>query len=74
MVTERAHIVIGADGLRSFVVRSVQAPSYHARPALTCSYYSYWSGVPVIGGELYPRPNRMIIAGPTNDGQTSITV
>jgi 2-polyprenyl-6-methoxyphenol hydroxylase-like FAD-dependent oxidoreductase len=74
MVTERARIVIGADGLRSFVARSVQAPAYHVRPALTCTYYSYWSGVPVIGGELYPRPNRMIIAGATNDGQTSITI
>src|SRR5690349_7367167 len=33
-VTEEARIVIGADGLRSFVARSVQAPAYDARPAL----------------------------------------
>lgn len=74
MVTEQARIVIGADGLRSFVARSVQAHAYHARPALTCAYYSYWSDLPVAGGELYPRPDRMIAIGPTNDNQTSITV
>jgi 2-polyprenyl-6-methoxyphenol hydroxylase-like FAD-dependent oxidoreductase len=74
MVTELARIVIGADGLRSFVARSVQAPSYNARPPLTCAYYSYWSDLPLQGAELYPRPDRMIAVGPTNDNQTSITI
>jgi 2-polyprenyl-6-methoxyphenol hydroxylase-like FAD-dependent oxidoreductase len=74
MVTERAQIVIGADGLRSFVARSVQAPSYNARPALTCAYYSYWSDLPLAGAELYPRPNQMIAVGPTNDNLSSITI
>jgi 2-polyprenyl-6-methoxyphenol hydroxylase-like FAD-dependent oxidoreductase len=69
-VTEKAPIVIGADGLRSFVARTVQAATYNVRPTLTCAYYSYWSGVPIQGAELYPRPDRMIIAAPTNDGQT----
>ncbi|MBO0791188.1 MAG: FAD-dependent monooxygenase, partial [Ktedonobacteraceae bacterium] len=31
-VTERASIVIGADGMRSFVARMVQAPTYEVRP------------------------------------------
>ena len=74
MVTEQARIVIGADGMRSFVARSVQAASYNLRPALTCAYYSYWSDLPLAGAELYPRPDRMIILGLTNDGQTSVTV
>jgi 2-polyprenyl-6-methoxyphenol hydroxylase-like FAD-dependent oxidoreductase len=74
MVNEQARIVIGADGLRSFVARSIQAPTYHARPARTCAYYSYFGDLPVLGAELYPRPGRTIVAGPTNDGQTSITV
>jgi 2-polyprenyl-6-methoxyphenol hydroxylase-like FAD-dependent oxidoreductase len=73
-VTEQARIVIGADGMRSFVARSVQAPSYNVRPSLTCAYYSYWSDLPLAGAELYPRPDRMIILGLTNDGQTSVTV
>jgi flavin-dependent dehydrogenase len=68
-VTEHARIVIGADGLRSLVARSVQAPTYNERPALACAYYTYWSGVPGNGAELYPRPGRLLITAPTNDGQ-----
>ena len=74
MVTERARIVIGADGMRSLVARSVQAPTYNETPALTCAYYTYWSDVPIKGAEIYPRPNRTIIAAPTNDGLTLVTV
>lgn len=74
MVTEKARIVIGADGLRSLVARSVGAATYNETPALTCAYYTYWEGVPINGAELYPRPDRMIIAAPTNDGLTLTTV
>jgi 2-polyprenyl-6-methoxyphenol hydroxylase-like FAD-dependent oxidoreductase len=74
MVTERARVVIGADGLRSLVARQVQAHTYHVRPTYTCAFYAYWSDVPLEGAELYPRPGRMITAAPTNDGQTLIIV
>jgi 2-polyprenyl-6-methoxyphenol hydroxylase-like FAD-dependent oxidoreductase len=67
VVTERARIVIGADGMSSLVARTVDAPSYGAHPSLTCAYYTYWSGVQMDGVELYPRPGRMIVAAPTND-------
>lgn len=73
-VTEEARIVIGADGLRSLVARAVQAPTYQERPALTCAYYTYWSDVPVVDAELYPRPERMITGSPTNDGRTLVFV
>jgi flavin-dependent dehydrogenase len=71
-VTEQARIVIGADGVRSSVARNVQAPAYDVRPALTCAYYSYWSGVPLDGVEFYPRPGQTVTAGPTNDGRTLV--
>jgi flavin-dependent dehydrogenase len=74
IVTEKARIVIGADGLHSRVARIVGAPRYDARPALTCAYYSYWDDLPVQGVEIYARPDRLIAAGGTNDGQTSIIV
>jgi len=70
MVTEKARIVIGADGLRSLVARTARAATYNVRTTFTCDYYTYWSEVPIQGAELYPRPDRMIIAAPTNDGQT----
>src|SRR6266699_1502611 len=38
---EQARIVIGADGMRSLVARSVQAPTYQAKPVLTCAYYAW---------------------------------
>ena len=66
---EQARIVIGADGLNSFVARSVDAPAYHDKGTLTCAYYTYWDGVEMDGVELYPRPGRMIVAAPTNAGQ-----
>jgi flavin-dependent dehydrogenase len=69
MVTEKARIVIGAEGLHSLVARSVQAATYNVRPTLTCAYYTYWSEVSIQDAELYPRPGRMIVAAPTNDGQ-----
>ena len=68
-VTERARIVIGADGRHSTVARAVQAPEYDVEPPLTCAYYTYWSGVEMPGAELYPRDGLMIVASPTHDDQ-----
>jgi flavin-dependent dehydrogenase len=69
-ITERATIVVGADGMRSVVAKAVGAASYNGKPAFNCAYYTYWSDVPVDGVELYLRPERMLIAAPTNDGLT----
>ncbi|HEX6556375.1 MAG TPA: NAD(P)/FAD-dependent oxidoreductase [Ktedonobacteraceae bacterium] len=73
-VKEQARLVIGADGMRSLVANSVQAPTYQAKPALTCAYYGYWSGVPLAGAEIYMRPRRMFITFPTNEKLTCIYV
>jgi len=73
-VTERARVVIGADGPHSFVARGVQAPVYNTHPTRTCSYQSYWSGVTVDGIELFVRDRRFIVAGTTNDGLVQVTV
>jgi 2-polyprenyl-6-methoxyphenol hydroxylase-like FAD-dependent oxidoreductase len=73
-VNETARIVIGADGLHSQVARRVGAATYGVQPVFTCAYYAYWTDVPVHGAELYARPERMILAGPTNDGRTMFIV
>jgi 2-polyprenyl-6-methoxyphenol hydroxylase-like FAD-dependent oxidoreductase len=67
-VTEQARLVIGADGIHSLVARTVQAPEYHTRPTLDCAYYTYHSGVPLEGAELYSRGPRWFGAVATNDG------
>jgi 2-polyprenyl-6-methoxyphenol hydroxylase-like FAD-dependent oxidoreductase len=74
LVTEHARITIGADGMYSMVAGSLKAKEYKAMEPLTCSYYSYWSGVPLDGLELYPRSGRFVFAAPTHDGLTMINV
>ncbi len=74
-VTLRAPLVVGADGLHSLVASTVQAPTYRARPILTCSYNSYWSGIAVTGLEVYLLPRAgLVMAFPTNDHLTCLTV
>ena len=71
-ITEKAKIVIGADGARSFVAKNVQAPIIIDRGKLTCNYYSYFSGIPVEGAELYPRTDNMFVVDATNDDLTLV--
>ena len=73
-VTERARIVIGADGIHSLVARQVDAPTYHNKAAFACAYYSYWSGLPLESVEFYPRDHRGFGALPTHNGLTAIIV
>ncbi len=74
IVAERARIVVGADGLRSIVVRAVKPLAYRIRPSLTCAYYSYWSGAAVERLEACPRERRMVISFPTGDGLACVYV
>jgi flavin-dependent dehydrogenase len=71
-VTEHARLVVGADGMRSLVARSVNAPEYHQVPTEACAYYTYWDGVPLKGLEFFTRPYRTVIAFPTNDNHSAI--
>jgi flavin-dependent dehydrogenase len=69
--TERARLVVGADGMRSLVASKVGARNVIEDPRMTCTYYSYWSGVPA-HFELYDRPDRWVATVPTNDDLTLI--
>lgn len=74
LVQENARIVVGADGPHSPIARMVGAPAYNEQPAYGCAYYTYWRDVSIQNAELYPRPDRMLVAGPTNDGLALIVV
>jgi 2-polyprenyl-6-methoxyphenol hydroxylase-like FAD-dependent oxidoreductase len=72
---ERAQIVVGADGRRSFVAEAVQPEHYDDKPALLAAYYTYWSGLPMDGRfETYVRERRGYAAAPTHDGLTLVIV
>jgi 2-polyprenyl-6-methoxyphenol hydroxylase-like FAD-dependent oxidoreductase len=73
-VTARAAVVVGADGMRSAMARMIDAPTYRARPAKQGTYFSYWSGVRASGTTLYSRPYRSIVAFPTHDDLTVVSV
>jgi flavin-dependent dehydrogenase len=73
VVTERARVVVGADGLHSLVARAVRPEQYHEKPRLLCGYYAYWSGLPMDGRfENYDRPDRAFAAWPTNGDLTLV--
>ena len=73
-VTERARVVIGADGRFSNVARAVGAPMYLHTPALMVASYTYWSDLPTHAYEVFIRPGRGWGVFPTNDNLTLVVV
>jgi len=74
-VIERAQVVVGADGRRSFVAEAVRPEHYDEKPPLLAAYYTYWSGLPMDGRfETYIRDQRGFAAAPTHDELTLVIV
>jgi flavin-dependent dehydrogenase len=73
-VTERAKVVIGADGRHSLVAKAVEPESYNDVPPLAPAYYAYWSGLPTDGFDTYIRAEhgRGWAAIPTHDELTCV--
>jgi flavin-dependent dehydrogenase len=73
-VTERACVVIGADGRHSLVAKALQPERYHEQPTHQAAYYAYWSDLPVDGLEVYIRTDSGRGWGvlPTHDGLTCV--
>jgi flavin-dependent dehydrogenase len=73
-VEELARIVIGADGFRSMVAKTVGAEEYNARGVIAACYYAYWSGAGSVMPAIRPRPRRTVVNFPTNDGLEIVPV
>ncbi len=74
-VTERAEVIVGADGRHSMVSASVRPEQYNDKPPLMAGYYSYWSGLPMGGRfETYIREERGFAVVPTHDDLTMVIV
>lgn len=73
-VSETARMVIGADGMRSLIARTAQAPLYEQHPTVACYYYGYWEGLRSHGLELYPRDGLIVGVFPTQPNVSMIFV
>ena len=74
-IIERAKVVVGADGRRSFIAEAIRAERYDEKPPLLAAYYTYWSGLPMEGRfETYIRDRRGFAAAPTHEGLTMVIV
>ncbi len=69
---ERAKVVVGADGIRSSVAKSVGAEVYVDGGSHTCGYYAYYSGIRdkdhAASLNIRTGDRRFYITFPTNDG------
>ncbi|MFT7837033.1 FAD-dependent monooxygenase [Saccharothrix sp. BKS2] len=68
-VAAPAHLVVGADGMRSAVADLVGAPTEVEDPRLSCVYYSLWTGIDT-GFGFHERTGRWIATIPTHGGAT----
>ncbi|HUS67057.1 MAG TPA: NAD(P)/FAD-dependent oxidoreductase [Kofleriaceae bacterium] len=72
-ITERARVVIGADGRYSMVAKAVHAQTYNERPPLQGGFYSYWSDLPMNGRfETFIGDGLGFAAAPTHDDLTMV--
>ena len=70
-VSERARLVVGADGRHSLIAEAVRPDQYNEKPPLLAGYYTYWSGLPTDGRfDTYIRARRGFAVAPTHDGLT----
>lgn len=69
--TERAHLVIGADGMNSKVAQLAQAATTREHDRLTCAYYAYYPKL-TDALELYESPGSWVAAVPTHDDATLV--
>lgn len=72
--SERAAIVVGADGPSSRVAAAVRSTKYASTPALQGTAWSYWDDVPLDHFELHLRDYEAVYAFPSSHGSTLIGV
>jgi 2-polyprenyl-6-methoxyphenol hydroxylase-like FAD-dependent oxidoreductase len=69
----RARVVVGADGVHSFVAKEVGAQAEHEEPVHRAMYYAYFRGVEHVDGpaaEFHYLGNSLVYCFPCDDGLT----
>lgn len=70
-----ARVVVGADGVRSFVARQLGPGLEHSEPVHRAMYYTYLRGMPPHDGpaaEFHYRGNHLVYVFPCDDGLTLV--
>ena len=65
--TERARLIIGADGRHSAVARQVAAKPIRDAGTFGCQFYGYWHGLPNVGTQIFVGGGQAVLAYPTHD-------
>lgn len=65
--TERAALIIGADGRHSAVARHVGAEPVRDAGTFGCQFYGYWRGLPNTGTQIFVGGGQAVLAYPTHD-------
>jgi 2-polyprenyl-6-methoxyphenol hydroxylase-like FAD-dependent oxidoreductase len=73
LTTFTAPITIGADGVRSFVARNVDAPVLWQGAHASALVYAYFAGLDADGYEWRYRPGAGAAVIPTNDGERNVS-
>lgn len=72
--TERAALLVGADGRRSAVARRVGAKPVRDAGTFGCQFYGYWRGLPDTGTQIFAGGGQAVLAYPTHDGHHLVLV
>lgn len=72
--TERAELVIGADGRMSDIARFIGAEALAVHEPQTAGFYAYFQDLAIDGAEFRVRDGRLTYAWPTNDGLACLYV
>jgi 2-polyprenyl-6-methoxyphenol hydroxylase-like FAD-dependent oxidoreductase len=65
--TERAALIVGADGRHSAVARHVGAEPVRDAGTFGCQFYGYWRGLPNTGTQIFVGDGQAVLAYPTHD-------
>lgn len=72
--TERAALVVGADGRHSTVAQQVGAKLLRDEGNLGCQFYGYWGGLPDQGAQIFVGGGQAVLAFPTNGAEHLVLV
>ena len=72
--TERAALIVGADGRHSSVARHVGATPIRDAGNFGCQFYGYWHGLPDVGTQIFVGGGQAVLAYPTHDERHLVLV